>query len=143
MANKERQLRQAQQMIAALTCLQKAFILSRKAKKIPHRFNEDIGYIKHEAAVELYEIKSRYINAAIQLIKKHQLPIKYGKEYDVVLFEIRSRKGILDQVSFHDPKNRTKCKRFPGAWNGKKRIKRFQFAGLLASLKRENPAVSQ
>lgn len=61
-----------------------------------------------------YSQKTKIIKKVINLIKNNLLPIKYGKNENIVYFEYCGR-----QISFHDPKNQiNNVKKFNGVWNG-------------------------
>lgn len=65
-----------------------------------------------------YRQKTKLLITIINNIKKYNLPIKYGKNRDVIYFEYS---GI--QCSFHDSKNVVHCKPFPGRWTKKRNFK--------------------
>jgi len=61
-----------------------------------------------------YKEKSKLIFKIIKNIKKYQLPIKYGKNDDVIYFQFNDI-----QCSFHDKSNQfANCKKFKGSWTG-------------------------
>lgn len=75
-----------------------------------------IGYtsVDYDLRNKEYKEKTKIIKKVINLIKNNLLPIKYGKNDDIVYFEYLGR-----QVSFHDPKGQIKnVKKFNGAWTG-------------------------
>lgn len=71
----------------------------------------EVNYLLRD---EMYSQKQELIKKIINNIKKYSLPIKYGKNNDIIYFEFKGT-----QCSFHDPKNYFKdIKKIAGSWIG-------------------------
>lgn len=86
--------------------------------------------VNYKLRNSMYYDKTSLIITVINSIRKNKLPIKYGKNDGIVYFEYLGK-----QVSFHDPKNLIRCKKFNGEWNQVKNKKiPFPFAIFLKKL---------
>ena len=99
-------------------CKKLIFNLHRLNKKIKHEcYTTDVdGYVtvdKNELYNEGYNFKNKQILKIIQIIRKYNLNIKYGKKENVIYFSYNGK-----QISFHNFNDISKIKNYKGNWQG-------------------------